>query len=29
MHLAEKKVKSLEGDCLLAAAMILYLAPFD
>ena len=29
MHLAEKKIKSLEGDCLLASAIVLYLAPFD
>ena len=29
MHLSESKIKSLEGDCLIAAAMIIYLAPFD
>ena len=29
MHVAEKKQRNLEGDCIIAAAMIVYLAPFD
>ena len=27
--LAEKKQKNLEGDCIIAAAIVIYLAPFD
>ena len=29
MHVAETKQRALEGDCIIAAAMIVYLAPFD